>query len=453
MGKKIKEEMDRLKGEFADGAQNKGYTRAYVEELFDLIVKFAGYGFNKSHSAAYALVTFYTSYLKCYYPAEFMAALLTLEKDNTDKVVKYVDEVKRLGLDLFPPDINKSDLVFSAKKIDEEEVVMFGMGAIKGAGDVAINSILKARQDGLFKDLSDFISRIDGSKVNKRVLESLTKAGAFDSFGYSRRALLDQIEKIVETVGKVATAKKMMTGSLFGDNEEMIKMDIELEHLPEFDSKDILELEKASLGFYVSGHPLDEYREQIEKINYTLSSQIEDLDDGSQAIFVGKIENIVEKISKKGNKFGIATIMDFHGNIELMLFEDRLKELKEEYNLDEPIAFKVRISKDENFTRMSILKIETILDAQKEKVKTKQKEIQEPPMTIAIPFSDNENLMYKLYELVVNNQGKRELKLLIKSKLADLELETGIKVSTNLEALLHQIEGAYIVDETHTTDK
>ncbi len=245
----------------------------------------------------------------------------------------------------------------------------------------------------------------------------------------------------------------MMTGSLFGDNEEMIKMDIELEHLPEFDSKDILELEKASLGFYVSGHPLDEYREQIEKINYTLSSQIEDLDDGSQAIFVGKIENIVEKISKKGNKFGIATIMDFHGNIELMLFEDRLKELKEEYNLDEPIAFKVRISKDENFTRMSILKIETILDAQKEKVKTKQKEIQEPPMTIAIPFSDNENLMYKLYELVVNNQGKRELKLLIKSKLADLELETGIKVSTNLEALLHQIEGAYIVDETHTTDK
>jgi DNA polymerase-3 subunit alpha len=453
MGKKIKEEMDRLKGEFADGAQNKGYTRAYVEELFDLIVKFAGYGFNKSHSAAYALVTFYTSYLKCYYPAEFMAALLTLEKDNTDKVVKYVDEVKRLGLDLFPPDINKSDLVFSAKKIDGEEVVMFGMGAIKGAGDVAINSILKARQDGLFKDLSDFISRIDGSKVNKRVLESLTKAGAFDSFGYSRRALLEQIEKIVETVGKVATAKKMMTGSLFGDNEEMIKMDIELEHLPEFDSKDILELEKASLGFYVSGHPLDEYREQIEKINYTLSSQIEDLDDGSQAIFVGKIENIVEKISKKGNKFGIATIMDFHGNIELMLFEDRLKELKEEYNLDEPIAFKVRISKDENFTRMSILKIETILDAQKERVKTKQKEIQEPPMTIAIPFSDNENLMYKLYELVVNNQGKRELKLLIKSKLADLELETGIKVSTNLEALLHQIEGAYIVDETHTTDK
>jgi DNA polymerase-3 subunit alpha len=330
---------------------------------------------------------------------------------------------------------------------------MFGMGAIKGAGDVAIKSILNARNDGPFTDLADFISRIDGSKVNKRVIESLTKAGAFDSFGYSRRALLDQIEKIVETVGKAATAKKMATGSLFGDSDELTKIDIELEHIPEFDPKDILELEKASLGFYVSGHPLDEYREQIDKINYTLSSQIDELDDGSQALFVGKIENITEKISKKGNKFGIATIMDFHGTIELMLFEDRLKELKESYNLEEPIAFKVRISKDENFTRMNILKIETILDAQKEKVKTKQKEIQEPPLTIALPFSNDENTIYKLLEIVVENQGKRELKLLIKSKLADLELETGFKVTSNIENLIYKIEGAYIVDETDTTNK
>ncbi len=445
MGKKIKEEMDRLKGEFADGGVKKGYQKPHCEELFDLIVKFAGYGFNKSHSAAYALVTFYTSYLKCYYPSEFMAALLTLEKDNTDKVVKYVDEVKRLGLNLFPPDINKSDLVFSAKKIDDKEVVMFGMGAIKGAGDVAINSILNARVDGPFKDLGDFISRIDGSKVNKRVIESLTKAGAFDSFGYSRRALLEQIEKIVETVGKAATAKKMVTGSLFGDSDELTKIEIELEHIPEFESKDILELEKSALGFYVSGHPLDEYREHLDKINYTLSSQIDELEDGSQALFVGKIENISEKTSKKGNKFGIATIMDFHGTIELMLFEDRLKELKDDFDLNEPIAFKVRISKDENFTRMNILKIESIKDAKNEKIKVKQKEVVEPPITIAIPFSNDENIMYKLFEIIANNQGKRELKLLIKSKLADLELETGFKVTSAVETLVQQLEGVHIV--------
>lgn len=453
MGKKIKEEMDRLKGEFADGAQNKGYTRAYAEELFDLIVKFAGYGFNKSHSAAYALVTFYTSYLKCYYPAEFMAALLTLEKDNTDKVVKYVDETKRLGLELFPPDINKSDLVFSAKKIDGKEVVMFGMGAIKGAGDVAINAILNARGNAPFKDLPDFISRIDGSKVNKRVIESLTKAGAFDSFGYTRKSLLNQIEKIVDTVGKAATAKKMMTGSLFGDSEELTKIDIELEHLNEFDPKELLEFEKATLGFYVSGHPLDEYKKDLEKINFTLSSQIDELEDGSQALFVGKIESITEKTSKKGNKFGIVSILDFHGTIEFMLFEDKLKELQDEYNHEEPIAFKVRISKNESFTRISVLKIETIFDAQKEKLKIKQKEVQEPPLNIAIAFSEDENIMYKLFDIIANNQGKRDLKLIIKSKLADLELETGFKVTSNVENLIKQLEGVYLVDEAYTTDK
>lgn len=453
MGKKIKEEMDQLKDQFALGAVEKGFTKSYAEELFDLIVKFAGYGFNKSHSAAYALITFYTSYLKCYYTAEFMAALLTLEKDNTDKVVKYVDEVRRLGLELFPPDINKSDLVFSARIVDDREVVMFGMGAIKGAGDVAIKSILKAREDGLFTDLADFISRIDGSKVNKRVIESLSKAGVFDSFGYSRRALINQIEKIIDTATKASLAKKMAVGSLFGDSDELTKIDIELEEMEEFDQKEILELEKASLGFYVSGHPLDKYKEQIEKINYTLSSDLDTLEDGSQAIFVGKVEAINERISKKGNKFGIVTILDFHGSIDFMLFEDKLKELRENYDIEEPIAFKVKINKNENATRINILKIETIFEAQKEKLKSKPKEIIEPSLTIALPFSNDEIVMYDLFDLVANNQGKRDLKLLIKSKLADLELETGFKVTSEVENLIHTIKGAYIVYETDTSNK
>ena len=453
MGKKIKEEMDRLKGEFSDGAVKKGYTRQYTDELFDLIVKFAGYGFNKSHSAAYALVTFYTSFLKCYYPTEFMAALLTLEKDNTDKVVKYVDEVKRLGIELFPPDINKSYLVFSAIELEGKETVMFGMGAIKGAGDVAINSIIKERdENGDFKDLSDFVSRIDGSKVNKRVIEALAKAGALTSFGYSRRAILEQIEKIGETVKDVAKAKKMATGSLFGDSEELTRIDIELEHMEEFAGKELLEFEKASLGFYVSGHPLDEYREQLDKINYTLSSQIDELADGSQALFVGKVESVVEKISKKGNKFGIASIMDLHGNIELMLFENRIKELEEDFGVDlknpsdsEPIAFKVKISKDENFTRMNILKIDSLKEAKSEKVKTKQIEKIEPPLTVAIPFDNSDMSIYKLFEIVANNQGKRELRVVIKSKLGDIELDTGFKVTTNVETLITKIEGAHVV--------
>ncbi|MDQ1326054.1 MAG: polymerase subunit alpha, partial [Campylobacterota bacterium] len=355
MGKKIKEEMDKLKEQFANGAAQKGFDKTKAAELFDLIVKFAGYGFNKSHSAAYAMVTFYTSFLKCYYPTEFMAAILTLEKNNTDKVVKYVDELKRMHIKLLPPDINRSDLVFVADNIEGEEAVVFGMGAIKGAGDIAINSILKAREAGEFKDLSDFVSRIDSSKVNKKVIESLIKAGAFDNFGYSRHALLMQIEEILQASQQAAQAKKMAVGSLFGEEEEMISVSFEISHLDEFEPMQILEFEKESLGFYVSGHPLDKYRQTLEEINYTLSSEIDDLADGSQALLIGKIEGITEKISKKGNKFGIANIMDLHGNIELMLFENRLKELEEDFDITKPIAFKVKVTKDGEFTRLNIL--------------------------------------------------------------------------------------------------
>jgi DNA polymerase-3 subunit alpha len=437
MGKKIKEEMDRLKGEFAIGGVKNGYKKEHCEELFDLIVKFAGYGFNKSHSAAYAMVTFYTSYLKRYYPTEFMAALLTLEKDNTDKVVKYVDEVKRIGIDLLPPDINKSDLVFNAQTINSKESVLFGMGAIKGAGDVAIKSIIAARNEGgEFKDLSDFISRIDSSKVNKRVIESLIKSGALDSFEYSRQAMLTQVEKIVEAAGKAALAKKMAVGSLFGDDEEMVSVDISLDQIDEYDQMQILEFEKESLGFYVSGHPLDKYREQLDAINYTLSSEIDELADGSEALIVGKIEEINERISKKGNKFGIATLMDLHGNIELMLFENHLKELEEDFDLSKPIAFKVRAKINDFGIQLSIKKIESLKDAKKEKIKTKQVQVEQKPLLVGIDYSDNIELMYELFEIIAHNQGKREIKLIFRSKLGEIELDCGYKINQNVDNLL-----------------
>ena len=434
MGKKIKEEMDKLKGQFADGAATKGFDREKAEDLFDLIVKFAGYGFNKSHSAAYAMITFYTSYLKHYYPTEFMAAILTLEKNNTDKVVKYVDELKRMGINLLPPDINRSGLVFEARSVEGDEVVMFGMGAIKGAGDIAIKSVLKAREKGEFKDFSDFVSRIDSSKVNKKVIESLIKAGALDCFGYSRKAMLSQIEEIIETAKKAGDAKKQAIGSLFGEGAEMTAVTLELSHMGEFEPMEILEMEKESLGFYVSGHPLDEYRETLDEIGYTLSSEIEDLADGSQAMFIGKIEGITEKISKKGNKFGIANIMDMHGNIELMLFEKHLQELKEDFDLTKPIAFKVKITKDGDFTRMNILKISSMKDAKKAKVKVEKEvkhveEPEQPPLILALNLMPDARIVEELMCLVDKYPGKRPLELHIKSKLADVIIESKLKVS------------------------
>ena len=434
MGKKIKAEMDKLKEEFAEGAAKKGFDRVKAAELFDLIVKFAGYGFNKSHSAAYAMVTFYTSFLKRYYPTEFMAAILTLEKNNTDKVVKYVDELKRMGIRLLPPDINRSDLEFVADNIEGKEVVIFGLGAVKGSGDIAISSILKAREEGPFKDLSDFISRIDSSKVNKKVIESLIKAGALDSFGYSRHAMLSQIEEIIEAAKKAGDAKKMAVGSLFGEEDEMTTISLEITQMDEFEPMQILDFEKESLGFYVSGHPLDKYRETLDEINYTLSSEIDDLADGTQALFIGRIEEITEKISKKGNKFGIANVMDLHGNIELMLFENRLKELEEDFDMSKPIAFKVKITKDGDFTRMNILKIESLKDAKKEKIKVRKEEKhtpepEQPPLILALNLMPDAKIAEELFCLAEKYPGKRPLELHIKSKLADVIVESRMKVS------------------------
>ena len=438
MGKKIKEEMDKLKEEFAVGAGKKGHDMQTARELFDLIVKFAGYGFNKSHSAAYAMITFYTSFLKHYYPTEFMAAILTLEKNNTDKVIKYVDELKSLNITLRPPHINRSDLVFQADELDGEKIVFFGMGALKGAGDVAISSIIATRNEGgEFKDMNDFVSRIDASKVNKRVIESLAKSGAFDHFGHSRCALINQVEAITEAAGKAMLAKKQAVGSLFGGGEEMTSVKVEIKDMPEYDLLDILAIEKESLGFYVSGHPLDKYREQLDEINYTLSSEIDDLADGSQALFIGKIEEINRRISKKGNKFGIANIMDLHGNIELMLFENRLKELDEDFDLNKPIAFKVKITKDDDFTRMNILNISTLKDAKKTKVKIKKEEKHTPepiadPVILAMSLMPDAKVIEELFCLAQKYPGRHPLQLSIKSKLSDVIIESKMKVSRSI---------------------
>ncbi len=439
MGKKIKEEMDRLKGEFADGAVKKGFDRKKSEDLFDLIVKFAGYGFNKSHSAAYAMITFETSYLKTYYPKEFMSALLTSEADNTDKVVKYVDEVKRLGITLRPPSATESLIAFAPKESGEEQAILFGLGAIKGVGSKAIESLIEARDEKPFADLNDFIARIDTGKVNKRVLEALIKSGAMDSFGYARRTLLDNIEKIVAAGADAARAQKMAENSLFGDSEEMMSVNIELENGEEYDAKTILQLEKETLGFYVSGHPLDDFREQITATPHTLSSEIDTLADGSKTLFIGKVEEVVQKISKKGNKFGIVNLMDLHGNIEMMVFEKMMIQLQM-MDLNKPVAFKVTVSKDDRGTNIRVNKVVELDDAKKEKVEIKKEVIPEKPLTpvfVKIELKDETTTLEQLHQLVQKYPGRRPLKLIISSKLQDVVIESNIRVS---DAIVEELE-------------
>ena len=443
MGKK--KDMAAYNAEFSEGAVKQGHPYAEASKLFDIIEKFAGYGFNKSHSAAYAMVTFQTAWLKTYYPNEFMAALLTSDKDNTDKVVRYIDEVKRMGIELSPPDVNDSYLEFSAITKNKKDIILFGLGAIKGVGSAAVESIIQTREvDGAFTSMENFVNRIDPSKVNKRFIESSIKSGGFDRFGHSRKALLDQIELIVDTAKKASEAKKNAVGSLFGDDEEITSVGLTLTNSEEYELKEILEFEKETLGFYVSGHPLDEYREKIDELNYTLSSEIEGVKDGSFAIFIGKVEDIQNKISKKGNAFGIVNLMDFHGNIEIMLFSDKLEQLKEMY-LEEPVAFKVKITHTEMFTRMNVTKIMTLRDAKKEckKVKTEVRELPQEPLNIAVSLDSDMKVLEDLYELIRKNPGGRPLKIIITAKLQNVVIDSAIHVSNNIIAAL---EGNKFVD-------
>ena len=378
MGKKIKEEMDRLKGEFVKGAEAKGLNGQKADDLFELIVKFAGYGFNKSHSAAYAYVTFQTAYLKAYYPAEFMAALLTSEESNVDKIVRYIDEIKRINIEILPPSINKSSKEFSVVKNEGHDGIIFGLGAIKGVGGAAIENIITEREaNGEFKSMDDFVSRIDPFKVNKKVFESLIKAGCFDEFGFSRKMLMQNVENIIEACKSATQIRKNAVESLFGEDESMNDVKINFVTInDEFDIKQILKFEQESVGIYLSGHPLDDYKDEINKIKYTLSSEFESLPQSAEILVVGKIEDFSTRITKSGKKMGTVNVLDFHGNIEIAVFERELGNIedivKDEAKRDLPYAFRINITKDDQFVRTNLNEVYSLEDAQNLDFKTRK---------------------------------------------------------------------------------
>ena len=444
MGKKKADLMKQYNKEFSEGAAQQGLDYKKASGLFDLIEKFAGYGFNKSHSAAYAMVTFQTAWLKTYYPQEFMAALLTSERDNTDKVVKYIDEAKRMGIELAPPDINKSYMEFSPTTEEGNDYILFGLGAIKGVGEAAVQSILEVRKEGEFADITDFVNRIEPNKVNKKVMECIIKAGGFDRFSLSRRALFDQVETLIETAKSASLLKREAQFSLFGDDADVTTVPLKLDNAPEYGLKQILDFEKETLGFYVSGHPLDEFRDELDELDYTLSSDLENIADGSFAIFIGKVEEITKKISKKGNQFGIVNLMDFHGNLEVMLFSDKLEEL-EAMNLDEPIAFKVKVTHTEMFTRTSVTKIMTLKEVKKESKKVSTKIVEKPqePLVLRLHLDHGVERLEELYRLVRRHPGTRPLKLTIVSKLQNVVIDSNIRVNN---AIIEELQGLADID-------
>jgi len=418
MGKKKKDIMAKYAEEFAQRAQKQGFSYENAKALFELIEKFAGYGFNKSHSAAYAMITYQSAWLKNYYPTEFLSALLSYEADNTEKIARYIEEAKSLGIEVMPPDVQKSNAQFTPI----ENKILFGLSAIKGVGSKAIESIIENRP---FKDLEDFILKIDTGKVNKKVLEQLIKSGAMDSFGYTRKTLLQNLENILEFKKRIEDRKNAINheASLFaGMMEENDEEHLQIRQSDELDTKTLLEGEYETLGFYVSAHPLDPHKEQINKLNYNLSSEIEDI-TGKEALFIGKIENIKVKISKKGNKFAIVTLMDFHGKIDLMVFERDLEKLQE-LNTDEPLAFKARVEKLGEFLRITTKKIMNLEEAKGENAAVKDESI-----LIERQITENiEEDLLNIYNEITKNPGNKRVDLLIKTPFGfSLEIKTPLR--------------------------
>ncbi len=421
MGKKKADLMAKYAEEFAKGAEKQGFSYDNAKALFNLIEKFAGYGFNKSHSAAYAMITYQTAWLKRYYPTEFFSSLLTYEADNTDKIAKYIEEAKVLGIEVLPPDVQKSNAEFTPI----EDKILFGLSAIKGVGSKAIESIIQNRP---FKDIEDFILKVDTSKVNKKVLEQLIKSGAMDSFGYSRKTLLQNLENMLEFKKRIEDRKNAINHetSLFagmieeeGDDEKL-----EIRITDEFDTKTLLDYEYETLGFYVSAHPLDPYKKKINELNYNLSSDIEEILN-QEALFVGKIESIKVRISKKGNKFAIVTLMDFHGKVDLMVFQRDLEKLQE-LNTDEPLAFKAKVEKVGEFLRITTRKIMTLEEAKGESAAVKDEIVM---IEREIGENFEEDLM-NIYQEIVKNPGHKRAVLLIKTPFGfSLKIDTNLRCS------------------------
>ncbi len=364
MGGKDPEEMEKLKNTFLEGLKSNRISDRKAETLYNLILQFAQYGFNKSHSAAYALIAYRTAYLKAHYPVEFMAASLSADMDNTDKVVAYINECKEMGIEILPPDINESTREFTVTG----RSIRFGLEAVKGVGGSAIEAIIKAREEGKFSSFFDFCSRVDTRRVNKKVIESLIKAGAFDSMG-RRAQLMNAIDTFIDSASKIQREKASGQRSMF---EMHISKPKQLPDVKEWSETRRLTMEKEALGFYITGHPLNKYREEFEKLSITTINKLKEFQDKDNVNIGGIIRRLKRIQTRKGERMAYLTIEDLYGTVETILFPDIYKEFDNILSADTPIVINGYIDKSDKGVKIIARKIDTI-DHAKEVIKDNSK--------------------------------------------------------------------------------
>ena len=322
MGKKKPEEMQKQRDRFVTGAVANGLGKAKAEQIFDLMAKFAEYGFNKSHSAAYAMVAYQTAFLKAHHPTEFMAALLTSEKDVTDKILAYMNDCRAHDIKVLPPDVNESDRDFS---VVGDNTIRFGLAAVKNVGEGAIESIVQARNEaGRFASLFDFCERIDTRRVNKRVIESLIKCGAFDFAGVPRAAMLAALDMAMEMAASRQRDRQSGQTGLFDSMPQGAGAmpEPEMPDVSEWGERQMLAYEKESLGFYITGHPLAQYEQMLGQYASCDMATIAEAGDGAEVRFGGVVNKLREITTRRGDRMCFATIEDLKGSVETVLFSD-----------------------------------------------------------------------------------------------------------------------------------
>lgn len=399
MGKKKPEEMAKQRAIFVQGSIERGVSQQTAMHIFDLMEKFAGYGFNKSHSAAYALITYQTAWLKTHYKEAFMAAVLSSDMANTDKIVIFVHECSLNKISIIPPDVNKSLFKFS---VDEQNRILYGLGAIKGVGESAIENIIEARAARPFQDLFDFCARVDSRKASRRVLEALIRAGAFDSFGLDFRERSEWMETLDDAIHVAEQmAKNRLRGQtdLFGDSfsAEDIKMSAKPKNIEPWSESVRLQGEKEALGLYLTGHPLTQHEEELSQI---CTSTIRDLkiERNKRYVIAGLIVAVRTLITRKGDRMAFVTLDDRTGRQEIAVFSDQYRENKEILVKDSLVIVTGEVSVD-TYSGGYKMRCTEIMSLEKSRLKAAKF-----LKVVVSPSQLDENFAKKLMEIIKPHQ-------------------------------------------------
>ena len=419
MGKKKKAELDRQKERFINGAVKKGITKDVANFVFTKIEPFAQYGFNKSHAAAYALIAYQTAYLKTYFKEDFIPATMSTELTNTSKLREFIEELKRLNIDIVKPSINKcfSDFRAIGGKL------VYGLGAIKNVGFDAITNIINDRENnGKYKSFVDFINRVNAKDVNKLQLEGLVKAGVFDEFDQNRFKILNSIPKIIQKIKNINDDKINKQTNLF-DNQELTNKNFDFLPSETWTQKELLSEEFKSIGFYLTNHPLNEFEEIFNQLNIFNYSEFysNDLNEG---LVAGTIMSIQEKKSAKGTPYGIVKFSDKKAEFELFLFAEILVSNRDKLKVSE--SFVLTLQKDKNLVENSKKRINV------KKILSLDEVINKPYSKVIIELKNNYNLN-EIKELL-SNKGDTEINLIIRDKNneAHYSLQENRKFDLNL---------------------